>query len=99
MAKILVWAGAAVLTTVLAMAVYMAMFPGLALTRVQEQIAGAMGRGLTVPGGAHLELVPQLALRLDDVALANPSGVDGNVLRARAIRASICWPMPRSRRG
>lgn len=91
MARILIWASAAMLTIVLAIAVYLVMFPGLALTRLQDQITGATGRGLTVSGGAHLEVVPQLALRLDDVALANPKGVEGNVLLASSIRVALSF--------
>ncbi len=91
MARILIWAGAAVLTIVLAIGVYLAMLPGLALTRLQDQITGATGRALMVAGGAHLEVAPQLALRLDDVALANPAGIEGNVLGASSIRFPLSF--------
>lgn len=91
MARIPIWAGAAVLTTVLAMGIYLAMFPSLALTRLRDEVMRTSGRGLTVSGGARLEVVPQLALRLDDVVLANPSGIEGNVFRANSIRVPLSF--------
>ena len=91
MPKFVIWGGAAAIAVVLALAVYVAIIPGLAQIRIQQQIVGATGRGLTVSGGAHLEFAPQLTLRLDEVALANPAGMDGNVLRASSIRFPLTF--------
>ena len=40
------------------------------------------GRTLLVNGGARLEFAPQLSVRLDDVFLSNPEGMEGNFARA-----------------
>lgn len=91
MSKAIIWTGAAVLTAMVALGALFWVFPSLVLSRLQKDIATVSGRTLGVDGGAHLEIAPQLALRLDGVALSNPAGIEGNVIRAEAARFALSF--------
>ena len=49
---------------------------------MQDYVSRKTGRTLLVNGGAKLEFTPQLSVRLDDVFLSNPEGMEGNFARA-----------------
>ena len=56
--------------------------PGFAVAALQDYVLRKTGRTLLVNGGARLEFAPQLSVRLDDVFLSNPEGMEGNFARA-----------------
>ena len=89
MPKFPVLAGAAAVLVALAAAAYFALSPGFAVTQVQDYVTRMTGRSLAVTGGAHLELAPALAIRLDGVSLGNPAGMDGNIMSARSLRLPV----------
>ncbi len=82
MKKRLVWIGAALSLGLFAAATWAFINPGFAIAEVQDYVARKTGRTLLVNGGAKLEFFPQLSVRLDDVFLSNPNGMDGNFARA-----------------
>ena len=82
MKKRLVWIGAALSLGLFAAATWAFINPGFAIVEVQDYVARKTGRTLLVNGGAKLEFFPQLSVRLDDVFLSNPNGMDGNFARA-----------------
>ena len=74
-----------------AAAVALAMSPDFAVAQLQAYVAERSGRDLTVSGGAHLELTPSLAIRLDDIALSNPEGMEGDFVSAGSLRLPIAY--------
>ena len=56
--------------------------PGFAIYQLQDYVAQKTGRTLLVKGGATLEFFPQLAVRLNDVAISNPDGMEGEFAQA-----------------
>ena len=82
MKKRLVWIGVAVVLGLFAAGAWAFIQPGFAIAELQDYVMRKTGRTLLVNGGARLEFFPQLSVRLDDVFLSNPQGMDGNFARA-----------------
>jgi len=87
MKKRLVWIGVAIVLGLFAAGAWAFIQPGFAVTALQDYVMRKTGRTLLVNGGARLEFAPQLRVRLDDVFLSNPEGMEGNF--ARAARAHL----------
>lgn len=82
MKKRLVWIGVAIVLGLFAAGAWAFIQPGFAVTALQDYVMRKTGRTLLVNGGARLEFAPQLRVRLDDVFLSNPEGMEGNFARA-----------------
>ncbi|HUQ34969.1 MAG TPA: AsmA family protein [Aestuariivirga sp.] len=82
MKKRLVWIGVAIALGLFAAGAWAFIQPGFAVAALQDYVLRKTGRTLLVNGGARLEFAPQLSVRLDDVFLSNPEGMDGNFARA-----------------
>ena len=82
MKKRLVWIGVVIVLGLFAAGVWAFIQPGFAIAEAQDYVMRKTGRTLLVNGGARLEFLPQLSVRLDDVFLSNPEGRDGNFARA-----------------
>ncbi len=89
MKKRLVWIGAALSLGLFAAATWVFINPGFAIAGMQDYVARKTGRTLLVNGGAKLEFFPELSVRLDDVFLSNPQGMDGNFARAASARLPL----------
>lgn len=89
MKKRLVWIGVAVFLGLFATGAWAFIQPGFAIVELQDYVMRKTGRTLVVNGGAKLEFLPRPGVRLDDVFLSNPQGMDGNFARA----ASAHLPM------
>jgi AsmA protein len=82
MKKRLVWIGVAIVLGLFAAGAWAFIQPGFAVAELQDYVMRKTGRTLLVNGGARLEFAPQLSVRLDDVFLSNPEGMEGNFARA-----------------
>ena len=82
MKKRLVWIGAVIVLGLFAAGAWAFIQPGFAVAALQDYVMRKTGRTLLVNGGARLEFAPQLSVRLDDVFLSNPEGMEGNFARA-----------------
>jgi uncharacterized protein involved in outer membrane biogenesis len=89
MKKRLVWIGVALFLGLFAAGTWVFIQPGFAVAEVQDYVSRKTGRTLLVNGGARLEFLPQLSVRLDDVFLSNPQGMDGNFARAASARLPL----------
>ena len=89
MKKRLVWIGSVLSLGLFAAATWAFINPGFAIAEMQDYVARKTGRTLLVNGGASLELFPELSVRLDDVFLSNPQGMDGNFARAASARLPL----------
>ncbi len=65
--------------------------PGYAIGQLQAYVAERSERSLTVSGGAHVEFTPSLAIRLDDVTLSNPEGMEGQFVSAKSLKLPITY--------
>ena len=54
--------------------------PSFAIAQLQDYVVRKTGRTLLVNGGAKLELFPTLSVRLDDISISSPPGMNGNFL-------------------
>lgn len=68
-----------------------ALSPDFAVGQLQAYVAERSERSLTVSGGAHVEFTPSLAIRLDDVTLSNPEGMEGQFVSAKSLRLPITY--------
>ncbi len=82
MKKRLVWIGVVIVLGLFAAGAWAFIQPGFAVAALQDYVMRKTGRTLLVNGGARLEFAPQLRVRLDDVFLSNPQGMEGNFARA-----------------
>jgi AsmA protein len=82
MKKRLVWIGVVIALGLFAAGAGAFSQPGFAVAALQDYVLRKTGRTLLVNGGARLEFAPQLSVRLDDVFLSNPEGMEGNFARA-----------------
>ena len=82
MKKRLVWIGVVIVLGLFAAGAWAFIQPGFAVAALQDYVLRKTGRTLLVNGGARLEFAPQLSVRLDDVFLSNPEGMEGNFARA-----------------
>jgi AsmA protein len=82
MKKRLVWIGVVIALGLFAAGAWVFIQPGFAVAALQDYVLRKTGRTLLVNGGARLEFAPQLSVRLDDVFLSNPEGMEGNFARA-----------------
>ena len=82
MKKRLVWIGVVIVLGLFAAGAWAFIQPGFAVAALQDYVMRKTGRTLLVNGGARLEFAPQLSVRLDDVFLSNPEGMEGNFARA-----------------
>jgi AsmA protein len=82
MKKRLVWIGVVIALGLFAAGARTFIQPGFAVAALQDYAMRKTGRTLLVNGGARLEFAPQLSVRLDDVFLSNPQGMEGNFARA-----------------
>lgn len=89
MRRLPIWAGLIVAALAVAVAAWVVLSPGWALGLLQQQLGDRLGRTVTAKGGAHLELAPVLAIRLDQVAIANPADFEGDFVTARALRLPV----------
>lgn len=62
-----------------------------AVALLQDRASRSLGRELKVAGGAHLEFADGLALRFDDVSLANPERMDDSFITAEALRIDLSF--------
>ena len=89
MKKRLVWIGAVLSLGLFAAAAWSVTHPGFAVAELQDYVTRKTGRTLVVNGDARLEFFPRLGVRLDDVFLSNPQGMDGNFARAANARLPL----------
>ena len=89
MKKRFIWIGAVLSLSLFAAATWAFTHPGFAVTQMQDYVARKTGRALLVNGGAELEFFPRLGVRLDNVFLSNPAGMDGNFAHATSARVPI----------
>ena len=82
MKKRLVWIGVALALGLFAAGGWAFIQPGFAIVEAQDYVLRKTGRTLLVNGGAQLEFLPRLGVRLNDVFLSNPEGMEGNFARA-----------------
>lgn len=82
--------GAAVLAALIAVTfAIFSLWPGFAASQLRELVLEQTGLALEARGGAHLEFAPQLAIRIDDVAIQNADGSDGHVVQVRSVRIAL----------
>ena len=89
MKKRLVWIGAVLSLGLFAAASWSVTHPGFAIAELQDYVARKTGRTLVVNGDARLEFFPHLGVRLDNVFLSNPQGMDGNFAHAANARLPL----------
>ena len=89
MKKRLVWIGAVLSLGLFAAAAWAVTHPGFAIAELQDYVARKTGRTLVVNGDARLEFFPRLGVRLDNVFLSNPQGMDGNFAHATNARLPL----------
>jgi AsmA protein len=89
MKKRLVWIGVAVFLGLFAAGAWAFLQPGFAIAELQDYVMRKTGRTLLVNGGARLEFLPRLSVRLDDVFLSNPEEMNGNFARAASARLPL----------
>ena len=89
MKKRLVWIGAVLSLGLFAAAFWAITHPDFAVAGLQDYVARKTGRTLVVNGGARLEILPRLGVRLDNVFLSNPQGMDGNFAHAASARLPL----------
>ena len=89
MKKRLVWIGVVLSLGLFAAATWAFIHPDFAVVQLQDYVTRKMGRTLLVNGAARLEFFPKLGVRLDNVFLSNPQGMDGNFARAATARLPL----------
>ena len=89
MKKRLIWIGAVLSLSLFAAAAWALTHPDFAVAQLQEYALRKTGRTLVINGGAELEFFPRLSVRLNDVFLSNPPGMDGNFARASSARIPL----------
>ena len=89
MKKRLIWIGAVLSLSLFAAAAWAFTHPDFAVAQLQEYALRKTGRTLVINGGAELEFFPRLSVRLNDVFLSNPPGMDGNFARASSARIPL----------
>ena len=89
MKKRLVWIGVVIVLGLFAAGAWLFIQPGFAVAELQDYVLRKTGRMLLVNGGARLEFAPRLSVRLDDVFLSNPQGMEGNFARAASARLPL----------
>jgi AsmA protein len=89
MKKRLVWIGAVLSLGLFAAAAWSVTHPGFAIAELQDYVTRKTGRTLVVNGDARLEFFPRLGVRLDNVFLSNPQGMDGNFAHAANARLPL----------
>lgn len=57
--------------------------------KITEQIKARTGRDLAIAGPASFEFFPALGMSLSDVSLSSPPGMDGALVRAKALHVSL----------
>ncbi len=77
------------LAAVAALAFWLILAQGWAITLLQDRVKLSTGRELVVTGGAHLEIANGLAVRLDDVTLSNPERMDDVFISAKSLRLEV----------
>jgi AsmA protein len=65
-----------------ALAIWAFMHPGFAAAQLQDYVMRKTGRSVTVNGGVSLRYFPQLSVRLDNVVISNPDGMEGSFAQA-----------------
>jgi len=73
---------AVVFSCLIAAAVWAVLYPGFAVTQMQDYVMRKTGRSLVVNGGASLAFFPHLSVRMDDISISNPMGMDGAFAKA-----------------
>lgn len=63
--------------------------PGWAIAMLKQRAEAGLGRVLDVKGGAHLDVSPELSIRLDQASLSGLDDHDGSFLTAKAIRIPV----------
>jgi AsmA protein len=89
MKKRFVWIGVAVFLSLFAAAMGAVIHPGFAIGQLQDYVAQKTGRTLVVKGGATLMFTPKLGVRLEDVSISNPEGMDGVFVNASRVDMPI----------
>ena len=89
MKKRLIWIGAVLSLSLFAAAAWAFTHPDFAVAQLQDYALRKTGRTLVINGGAELEFFPRLSVRLNDVFLSNPPGMDGNFARASSARIPL----------
>ncbi len=89
MKKRLVWIAVAACVGLFAAGAWAFIQPGFAVAEMQDYVARKTGRTLLVNGAAKIEFYPQLSVRLDDVFISNPNGMNGNFARAARARVPL----------
>ena len=89
MKKRLIWIGAVLSLSLFAAAAWALTHPDFAVAQLQDYALRKTGRTLVINGGAELEFFPRLSVRLNDVFLSNPPGMDGNFARASSARIPL----------
>jgi AsmA protein len=57
--------------------------------KIAEQIKARTGRDLTIAGPASFDFFPALGMSLSDVSLSSPPGMEGTLVRAKALHVSL----------
>ncbi|MGB9141437.1 MAG: AsmA family protein [Aestuariivirga sp.] len=89
MKKRLVWIGVATSLGLFAAGIWAFVQPNFAINALQDYVARKTGRTLLVNGGGELEFYPRLGVRLHDVFLSNPKGMDGNFAHSSSVRLPL----------
>lgn len=89
MKKRLIWIGVVLSLGLFAAATWSITHPDFAIAQLQDYVARKTGRTLLVNGEARLEFFPRLSVRLDDVFLSNPQGMEGNFAHASNARLPL----------
>ncbi len=72
-----------------ALAIWAFMHPGFAASQLQDYVMRKTGRSLIVNGGVSLQYLPQLSVRLNNVVVSNPDGMEGNFAQADLVELPI----------
>lgn len=72
-----------------ALAIWAFTHPGFATSQLQDYVMRKTGRSLIVNGGVSLQYLPQLSVRLNNVVISNPDGMEGSFAQADLVELPI----------
>jgi uncharacterized protein involved in outer membrane biogenesis len=84
-----VWIGLGTALVLVFVAAWLLLSLGWVVQSLHKEVRGRLHRELSVRGGAHIEFTPGLAIRLDDVAISNPEGMEGSFVSAPSLRIRL----------
>ncbi len=84
-----IWIGLGTALVLVFVAAWLLLSLGWMVQSLHKEVRGRLHRELSVRGGAHIEFTPGLAIRLDDVAISNPEGMEGSFVSAPSLRVRL----------